>query len=175
MSTILDSRARICCISTLLTILVIVGQVSCCKIPAPDSPRPARLAIEARPSTIDRSQLVKPVKLVSVSVVKLDEKLIKMAGRKFQKTARDPLAIRVRIAEPIDPTPRASSPVVVLNGNKIINTKPSPTGEGVELVAFLPDRGMIKRENTIAVVWLGNETLTRTKRPLTFKITDVPD
>ena len=175
MSTILNSRARICCISALLTALMGAGWVSCCKVPAPDSPRPTRPTIEARPPTIDRSQLVKPVKLVSVSVVKLDEKLAKMAGRNFLKTAKDPLAIRVRVAEQIDPTPRASSPAIVLNGNELINTRLTPTAEGDELVAFLPDRRMIKQENTIAVVWLGNETLTLTKRPLIFKITDVPD
>ena len=175
MSTILNSRAKIYCISALLTALVIVLPISGCKAPAPDSPRSARPAIEARPPTIDRSQLVKPVNLVSVSVIKIDEKLSKLAGRTFLKTAKDPLAIRVRVAEKIDPTPRTSSPAIVLNGNKLINTRLSPTGEGDELVAFLPDRRMIKRENTIAVVWLGNESMTLTKRPLTFKITDIPD
>lgn len=175
MSTILNSRARICCISALLTALVIVGPVSCCKVPVPDSPRPARPALEDRPPTIDRSQLVKPVKLVSVSVLKIDEKLSKLAGRNFLRTAKNPLAIRVRVAERIDPTPRASSPAIVLNGKNLINTRLLPTGEGNELVAFLPDRRMVKRENTVAVVWLGNETLTLTKRPLTFKITEVPD
>ena len=115
------------------------------------------------------------MELVSVSVVKLDEKLVKLAGRNFLEGAKDPLAIRVRVAERIDPTPRASTPAIVLNGKNLINTRLSLTGEGNELIAFLPDRRMIKRENTIVVVWLGNETMTRTKRPLTFKVTDVPD
>lgn len=175
MSTILSFRVRGGFILKLVPAFIIIGLAACFKVAAPDAPRltkPTPVS-EARPQSIDRSQLVKPVELQSVSVYKMDEKMAKLAGKNFLRIAKDPLVIEVLVVEQIDPTPRASSPAIVLNGQTLINTRLHPVGNGDKLVAFLPDHKLIKERNTVAVVWLGNESLTLSKLPLTFKATDI--
>jgi hypothetical protein len=143
---------------------------------APDAPLAALPAPEARPPSLDRSQLTKPVELKSVAVYRLDREtpLARLASRQFLKTAQDPLVIDVRVLEPLDPLPRTSWPVIVLNGRHLKNTRVGVDAND-RLIAFLPDRRQVKRVNTVAVVWIGNEELTLTKRPLTFKATDIKD
>lgn len=177
MSTILNFHVRDIFILKLITAFMIIGLVSCCKVSAPDAPRLAKPEPvgKARPQTLDRSQLVKPVELRSVSVYKMDNKMAKLAGKNFLRKADNPLVIEVLVVEQIDPTPRASSPAIVLNGQTLINTRIHPVGNGDRLIAFLPDRKLIKDKNSVAVVWLGNETLTLSKHPLTFKATDIAE
>lgn len=171
MSTTLNFHVK--AILKLITAFMMIGIVSCCRVPAPDTPQPARPVVKERPRTIDRSQLVKPVELKSVSVYKMDKKMERLAGKNFLAKADNPLVIEVIVVERIDPTPRASSPAIVLNGKKLINTRLNPVGNGDRLIAFLPDRKLIKDRNSVAVVWLGNETLTLSKRSLTFKAADI--
>ena len=171
MSTTLNFLGK--AILKLITAFMMIGIVSCCRVPAPDTPQPARPVEKERPRTIDRSQLIKPVELKSVSVYKMDEKMQRLAGKNFLAKADNPLVIEVIVVERIDPTPRASSPAIVLNGQKLINTRLNPVGNGDRLIAFLPDRKLIKDRNSVAVVWLGNETLTLSKHPLTFKAADI--
>lgn len=173
MLTILNFRDKANFVLKLIATFMIIGLVSCCKVPVPDGPQPGKPVDKVRPRTIDRSQLVKPVELQSVSVYKMDEKMAKLAGENFLRNADNPLVIEVLLVEKIDPTPRASSPAIVLNGQTLINTRLHPVGNGDKLVAFLPDQNMIQEGNTVAVVWLGNETLTLSKHPLTFKATDI--
>ena len=173
MSTILNFHDKDSFFMKLMTAFMVIGLVSCCNVSAPEAPRPAKPVDQDRPRTIDRSQLVKPVKLQSVSVYKMDEKTAKLAGKNFLRKAVNPLVIEVHLVARIDPTPRASSPAIVLNGQTLINTRLHPIGNGDKLVAFLPDHKLIKERNTVAVVWLGNEALTLSKYPLTFKATDI--
>jgi hypothetical protein len=173
MLTILSFHDKANSVLKLIATLLIIGLVSCCKVPVPDGPRSAKPVDKDGPRTIDRSQLVKPVELESVSVYKMDEEMATLAGENFLRDADNPLVIEVLLVEQIDPTPRASSPAIVLNGQTLINTRLHPVGNGDKLVAFLPDHKLIKEGNTVAVVWLGNETLTLSKRPLTFKATDI--
>jgi len=162
-------------ILSLISSIVIFRNVSCCKISAPDAPRTADAepVDTTKPRTIDRSQLTKSVELKSVSVYKMDSNMVKLAGKNFLNEADDPLVIEVIVTERIDPTPRASSPAIVLNGQNLINTRIHLVGNGDRLIAFLPDRKLIKDKNSVAVVWLGNETLTLSNHPLTFKATDI--
>lgn len=173
MSTILNFHDKANFVLKLIAAFMIIGLVSCCKVPVPDGPRPVKPVDKDRPRTIDRSQLVKPVELESVSVYKMNEKMAKLAGTNFLRKADNPLVIEVLLVEQIDPTPRASSPAIVLNGQTLINTRLHPVGNGDKLVAFLPDHKLIEERNTVAVVWLGNETSTLSKHPLTFKATDI--
>ena len=140
---------------------------------APDAPRAARPTPprqgkgEGKVST----RIVRtPVEIKAVSVVRLDADLEKMAGKEFLSRAEQPLAINVRTEKPLGNTQRSSGPVIVFNGQNLLNTR--ATGQQT-LVAFLPDRKVLKPTNTIAVVWLGDEQ-TRTKRPLTLKLEDIP-
>lgn len=139
---------------------------------AHDAPRPAKLPTEEKPAPIDNSQLRRPVELKSVSVRKLDSKMAELAGAQFLKAATDPIVIMIQARYLFDPLPRTSSPVIVLNGRKLMNTR-GFVGASDKLVAFLPDRSLIKDINTVRVFWVGNEELTTTKRPLTFRVEDI--
>lgn len=109
------------------------------------------------------------VELKSASVRHLDEKMKAMAGAEFLKAAREPLSIEVKTVNPLGNLSRSSLPVIVLNGEKLPGTRAT---NQTTLVAFLPDRSMLKDSNTIAVVWLGDER-TRTKYPLTLKLEEI--
>jgi hypothetical protein len=139
-----------------------------------DAPRPAELPAEEKPPHIDNLQLRRPVELRSVTVGKLDSAMARLAGREFLRKATNPLAIVVEARIPFDPTPRTSWPVIVLNDEKLKNSRSLP-GESDKLVAFLPDRSLIRDVNTVKVVWVGNEKLTMTKKPLTFTARDIRD
>jgi hypothetical protein len=137
---------------------------------APDAPRPARASNRVVSNTKPRPRQAKPVELSTVSIRRLDERMSKMAGADFVKRATAPLVIEVRTQEPLGDLTRTSSPVIVLNGEVLSETIPLSTDR---LIAFLPDRKFIRETNTITVVWLGNEELTRTRRPLRFRSRDI--
>ncbi|HEV1993521.1 MAG TPA: hypothetical protein VGR03_04245 [Candidatus Acidoferrum sp.] len=136
---------------------------------APDSPRPS--VARRRPAGGGKELSVKAmtVELKSASVRHLDEKMKAMAGAEFLKAAREPLSIEVKTVNPLGNLSRSSLPVIVLNGEKLPGTRAT---NQTTLVAFLPDRSMLKDSNTIAVVWLGDER-TRTKYPLTLKLEEI--
>jgi hypothetical protein len=139
-----------------------------------DAPAAAEQPRGARPPQIDSSQLRRPAELKAVSVRRLDPNMAEIAGKEFLRTAKDPIVIVVRAQVPFDPTPRTSWPVILLNGRTLKNSRMLP-GEESTLVAFLPDRSLIRDTNTVAIAWVGNEEATTTKRPLTFRAADVRD
>ena len=141
--------------------------------PAPDAPQQAFPTPGQRPRGVNTSQLREPVELRSVRVRRLDEELARLAGPHFLRTATDPLAIEVVPKTPFDTSPRGSAPVIVLNGEKLVNSRWAADA-GTRLVAFLPDRRMIRQTNTVEVFWVGNEELTRTRQPLLFSASEVP-
>jgi hypothetical protein len=118
---------------------------------------------------VSGTELFQSVELKSVVVRRLDAALEKLAGPEFRKTATDPLAVEVQTRKPLGNLSGASSPLIVLNGEKFTDTW--ATGKD-RLVAFLPNRSKIKSTNTVAVVWVGREA-TMTKQPLTFRAQDV--
>lgn len=138
---------------------------------APDAPRQAPVAIEQQPLIKEQSMQAATVELQSVSVRRLDETHKKMAGPVFHKQALDPLVVEVKTQQALPQEPRTSSPVIVLNGEKLVDTWVILPDK---LVAFLPNRSKLKDVNSVAVVWLGNEEATRTKRVLTFRRSDLP-
>ena len=110
-----------------------------------------------------------PVELESVSIRRLDADQEKIAGKEFLGGSKEPLVINVTTVKPLGNTQRSSGPVIVLNGQNLLNTR--PTGQHT-LLAFLPDRKALKATNTVAVVWLGDEQ-TRTKHPLTLTLAEI--
>ena len=136
----------------------------------PDAPRPRLPVDEKRPPTMDYVQQMKPLELKSVSVHRLDSTLAKYAGPEFLKTATNPFVVEVITQSALGNLERTSSPVIILNGEKFTDTWAISQNK---LVAFLPDLKRIKDNNTVAAVWLGNEELTMTRIPLTFKAEDV--
>jgi hypothetical protein len=136
---------------------------------APDAPRPARAAVKPPKSSVQSSPSG-PVELRSVTVRRLDAKHEKLAGPEFLRTATEPLEIEVRTQRPLGNLTRTSSPVIVLNGKQLSETIPLPPDR---LVAFLPDRKMIRTSNSVRVEWLGDEALTRSRRSLIFRSRDV--
>ncbi len=141
---------------------------------APDSPLPALEPVRDIPPTVDSSQLRKPVELksVTVEVLRPDSEFAKLPGPDFWESSKFPFVIHVDTIEPIDPTPRTSSPVIVLNGVQMADTWVG-VGRANQLVAFLADSELLKERNSVAVVWLGNEEQTRTLEPLTFLFKDI--
>ena len=109
------------------------------------------------------------VELRSVVVRRIDEKMEKLAGQQFVKAAEEPYYVEVQTQASLGNLARSSLPVILLNGEKLLNTR--ATGERT-LVAFLPNLRMLRDPNTVAVVWLGDEQ-TKTKRPLIFALRDV--
>jgi len=138
---------------------------------APDAPRSA-VAEQQLPAQDRRFQMTsKSVELKSVSVRRPDATHRKMAGQAFLKEATDPLVVEVQTQQDLPREPRTSSPIIVLNGERLVDTWVVLPDR---LVAFLPNQRKLKEVNSVAVVWLGNEDLTLTKRPLTFKRSDIP-
>ena len=137
----------------------------------PDSPRPAREVSDDRPPSVDRTQLTRPVVVHSVAATRVDAELARHAGAYFMKNAPEPLAIQVVVGEPIDPLERASSPAIVINGHVLSDTRVYGK-QGTGLIAFLPDRKLIRDTNIVVVQWIGNEDATRS-RELTFKASDI--
>lgn len=140
----------------------------------PESPRPAReicVPRDREPSS-KKGLLLSPVELESVVVRKPDQRMLELAGAAFVKSATSPLAIEVCSRRPFEPTARTSWPVIELNGRVLKNSRLLP-GSNDKLVAFLPDRSSLRDKNIVTVVWVGNEELTRTGRPLIFKAKDV--
>lgn len=137
---------------------------------APDSPRPARPVVKPTRPSVVQDVRSPSVELRSVTVRRPSANQRKLAGENFLRTATEPLVIEVRTMRPLGNLTRTSSPVIVLNGKQLSETIPVAADR---LVAFLPDRKMIRRTNTVVVEWLGDERLTRSKRPLVFSSRDV--
>jgi hypothetical protein len=151
--------------SALILTGVVVGAVlGACQVP-PEAPGPA-LAQPARPATIAHGQLLRPIVLRSVSARRMDPQTKATLGD-FAKSARDAIVIEVRVSEPVDMTPRTSSPVIILNGRTLPDTFVYPERPDV-LVAYLPDRSGLRDRNTVHAAWLGNEEMTMSRQPLTF-------
>ena len=134
---------------------------------APDAPRPARSS--KVPLATRRSQPER-VEIKSVTVGRLGGPMTKLAGNDFMRSATDPLVIEVRTQGPLGDLTRTSSPVIVLNGETLSETIPLTPNR---LIAFLPNRKSIKDTNSVVVVWLGQEELTRSRRALTFRSKDI--
>lgn len=140
---------------------------------SPDAPRPREGTSEAQQAA-DQTEERFPVELKSVTIRRFDRKLdttlAKMAGPEFLRAATDPLVIEVQTQEPLGNLARTSSPVIILNKEKLHSTW--AIGED-KLVAFLPDLKRVKGDNTVAVAWIGNEEETMSKHPLSFKSEDL--
>lgn len=152
--------------------LLVLCQVSCVAPADPDNPEPADPTRLPQPTVQVQSQRIAPVELRSAEVRKMDPAMAKLAGSEFMERARDPLVIDVQVTKPLDPTPRASYPLILWNERKLSRTVVMPE-QSDRLVAFLPDRSSVLEENTVAVVWAGNEMETRTRRPITIPAGEV--
>lgn len=133
---------------------------------APDAPRDA-VATPAAEQQPETGYAQEPVELRSVSARRVagDTALVRLAGEAFLEGAADPIAIEVRSAQPLGELARTAFPAVYLNGERIDETR---IGGADRLVAFLPDRGRIQRENRVAVAWVGSVRATMTRAPLTL-------
>ncbi|MCS6915466.1 MAG: hypothetical protein RMK29_14600 [Myxococcales bacterium] len=107
--------------------------------------------------------------LRSASVRELEPALARVAGPQFQRTATRPVVLEVRTAEPIDPTPRTCLPLIVLNGRVLPNTYARIEAPD-QLLAFLPDRKLLRSVNQVWVVWAGNERQTASPHPLQLEV-----
>jgi hypothetical protein len=136
---------------------------------APDAPRPARPNKEST-TTPGRRPQFKSVEIKSVTVGRMSPTMEKLAGADFMRGASNPLVIEVRTQDPLGNLTYTSSPVIVLNGETLSETIPQGPNR---LIAFLPNRRLIKDTNSVVVVWLGREEFTRSKRPLTFRSRDI--
>ncbi len=140
----------------------------------PDAPMPAQDTVPvATPPPIDSLRRPAPVELRSVVVRRAagDTLLERLVTRAFREPAPDPLVIDVRTEQPLARLGPSSSPEIYLNGERVGDTWML---ERDRLVVFLPNRSRIRSENTVYVAWAGNEALTRSQRPLTFRAEQVP-
>jgi hypothetical protein len=165
-------RAAVSLLGVAGVILCAYSQESAAAQSAPDAPRSAPdIAKQQLPAQDQRFQMIsKSMELKSVSVRRADQTHKNMAGQPFLKEATDPLVVEVQTQQDLPREPRTGSPIIVLNGEKLVDTWAILPNT---LIAFLPNQRKLKEINSVAVVWLGNEDLTLTKRPLTFKRSDI--
>jgi len=166
-----SSRAERVGRATTAFVLTAIAALMGCRGAGPDAPRPAPIAGQApQPPFEDSSAYAGTIELAAVRVGKLDPVMQRMAGPDFLKAATEPLAIEVQTQRPLPKTPRTTSPVIFLNGERLDNTwviQPN------RLVAFLPDRRKIKDINAVTAAWIGAESSSLTQKPLTFRAQEV--
>lgn len=131
---------------------------------APDAPLPA-IEVRERPAP-DAKRGYAPVELTSVRVRRIDADLARFAGPEFMRTARDPVAVEAITATPLPPPLGTASPVLILDGTVYPDTwffQPN------RLVAFVPDRAVLRAESMAEAMWIGAETVTRSRAPVRFR------
>lgn len=137
--------------------------------PTPDAPREAA-AVAAQPPQ-DTARRYEPVELRSVRALRLaSDTMLTRLGRVYRDSAES-LALEVITAVPLARWGPSSSPEIYLNGARIGDTW---TVGPSRLVVFLANRQRIRPINSVTVAWLGNEDLTRSRRPLTLRIEELP-
>ncbi|SRR5216683_24786 len=160
-------------LAAFLVCLAALARAASSDVPAaavpPDAPRPMR----AQPE--DKRRLVAQpmrgtIELRSVVVRPLDEKYSRLAGPEFLRAAETPLYVEVQTQKPLGNLVRDAAPVIVLNNERLMNTRPVAVDR---LVAFLPDQRKLAEVNIVAVIWLGEAAPTKTRRPLRFKREDI--
>ena len=137
---------------------------------APDGPRPQRVQPKA-PALPTNYEVKRPVELQSATIGHLTKRMESLAGPGFLKSAKDPLFIQVKTAPGVLGKPATdAAPLIVLNGERLISTRSAGPDT---LVAFLPDAEKIKETNSVAVVWIGKQEDTMTRKPLSFRRADI--
>lgn len=168
--------ARACIAALVLAALVAPGQTAPPADPGPNAPLPARKKEREVPRALSTEQFSQPVELKGFEVRHMekarDVTVLHLAGTRFLKTARDPIQIQVTLKQPLKQSARDSAPLMVLNGVRLTGTRVLPDHRNT-LVAFLPDTSALKEDNTLTVIWVGNEDLIRTKEPFKFKSKDI--
>ena len=134
---------------------------------APDAPRPARDATVYPQSNVPASPVNqdRPVELRSVRVaaVRGDSLLERLAGT--LRESRTAFAVDVITAEPLGNTAVDALPAILLNGERLGETRPLPPDR---LILVLPDAQRLRAPVQVTVEWLGRGERTRTTRPLTI-------
>ena len=113
--------------------------VGACAPKPPEAAATRPVGTSERPPTIDRSALTRPVALRAVTAAQFDWRdavLTRLFRRVVPEGAVEAIVIRVHTVDPIDSTPRASIPAIVLNGTVLKTTRVDPT-VGNQLVAVL--------------------------------------
>jgi hypothetical protein len=184
MLTTSSSRASACRLRLLGIGLVAAALAGCtaaglppperAAVTAPESPRPARAVAAqppARPLAERDARQASPVELRAVVARRVERaEAVRLGGASFADAAREPVTLEVQTMAPLGNLERDSSPVIVLNGRILSETIPLPPDR---LLVVLPDQSTFRETNTVEVLWLGDETRTRTKKPLTFRAADV--
>ncbi|MFL6388949.1 MAG: hypothetical protein ACJ71U_15820 [Terriglobales bacterium] len=110
------------------------------------------------------------IELAGVHFRRMDKTMVQMAGPQFMKQAREPFAMEVETANPLPKTPRNTSAILIVNGEKILDTWMVLPNK---LIAFFPDSRKIRESNSVAAAWTGAEATSQTRKPLTFRRQDV--
>lgn len=167
MWTTSNFRVRQFCVCTVLLAAVgaLFGSLAmAAEIIPPDAPR-VRPETEPARKVFMAAEPIGAVELKTVRVRHVDESDAHRAGVAFMKSAREPYAIEVQTEKPLGNVWRDAAPVIVLNGERLLDTL--PVGED-RLIAYVPDLKGFRDTNHVAVEWLGEQQSTKTRRPLTF-------
>lgn len=136
---------------------------ACATAPAPDAPLPA-LPVE-RAKVPNRRVVLPPIEIASVRLRPVDAELARLAGPRFMREARRPIAVEVRTTAPLDIQARSASPVLYING--VMNTHTWMLIPD-RLVAFVEDASTLRPENKVEAAWAGQESTTRSRTAVTF-------
>jgi hypothetical protein len=136
---------------------------------AAEAPRPTLARVRPTPAAAETRAPRKPVELRAATLLRRPAPdVVRLAGPAFFERAPGAVVVEVRTAEPLDVAPRTSWPVVVLDGRPVEHTRLDPE-QPDRLLAFVPRGTELGRDTRVEVYWVGNEALTRTRKPLTLR------
>jgi hypothetical protein len=174
MSTTSSFPAR--CSLVLLTgvACVGIGLVACTMESGTDqaSEPPTVAAPDARKPS---GTLNEPVGLAKVAARRLapdDPLLPQFLSKSQMEVIQDAVLIEVTVRQPLDPRPRSSQPVIVLNDRPLPGTRMDYESLR-QLRAVVGEDDHLRERNKIEVVWLGAEAQTRSPEALFLEIGNI--
>lgn len=142
--------------------LVLLLCSACATAPvAPDAPRMRKVSAPERtpPAVSPRDERVE---IESAVVRRASEHPELLQGLTLDPSrAADLLLIDVRTEQPLGDIQRSASPVIVLDGEPLLDTKPVDIRR---LVAAVSAERLRASEHTLAITWLGAEATTTSRK-----------
>jgi len=127
------------------------------------APQPQQAPIMQGSPAIPKMQIVSAEQVLAEN---FSEEMQNLVGPDYLREHPGAVAIVVVVARPIDRLPRATSPIIELDGEPLIATWVLPSDETRRtLVAFVENSLSVRVDAEVATYWTGNEQ-TRTDEPV---------
>ena len=130
---------------------------------APDAPEPAIAETARRPPSTPPKYA--RLELAGVRVRPIDDELRKFVAPEAMRGWRDPVAVEATTTTTLPSTIGDASPVLIINDQVYPDTwaiRPN------RLIAFIPDRAVLRGQNKAEVMWAGGGAESRSRESRTF-------